>query len=144
MDPRHNQPGGLADLMSNRPLIVGLLFLGTYFAPFLILIGLPLAYVFQRRPEEEWEQSHFQFLIRTFWIALGLLALASIAALGLAFVMDQTKGSYSGESVGAFALVAYALVVGGLALAYSGVRIIVSLMKSAKRTPIPNPTAWLI
>jgi hypothetical protein len=53
MTQGHNGSSWLADLMSNRPFIVGALFLGTYFAPFLILIGFPLALVFQRRPEEE-------------------------------------------------------------------------------------------
>lgn len=145
MDPKHNRSGGLADILSNRPLILGLLFIGTYFAPFLILIGLPLAYVFRSRPEEEWEQSHFQYLIRTVWQALAFVVLAELIVIGIAFVLDAAgiAATWGNDNQ----IVAFAIptvLIGVIALAYSGVRIIVSLMKSASRIPISNPRSWLI
>jgi uncharacterized membrane protein len=130
--------------MSNRPLIVGLLFLGTYFAPFLILIGLPLAYVFRQRPEEDWEQSHFQFLIRTFWLALLFLLMAVAVGFGIALLIEQLDAlSALEDGVNALGWL-YLLAAAGITLAYSGVRVVVSLMKSAIRSPISNPKAWLI
>lgn len=142
MTEGHNNSGGLPDIMSNRPFIVGLLFIGTYVAPFLILIGLPLAYVFKRRSEEAWEESHFQYLIRTFWLAI-LFALAA-ALLGIALAaLIATLNNLSANGVWGFYF-GYLFLVGAAALAFCGVRIIISLMKSAALTPISNPkTLWI-
>ena len=144
MEPGHNRSGGLADIMSNRPLIVGLLFIGTYFAPFLILIGLPLAYVFRNRPEEEWEQSHFQYLIRTFWLAILFLVVAAALGIGVAWIAERVEALPAlKDGVTALGFL-YLLAVAGIALAYSGIRVIVSLMKSAIRAPVANPKSWFI
>lgn len=141
MEPGHNRPGGLADILSNRPLIVGLLFIGTYFAPFLILIGLPLAYVFRNRPEEAWEDSHFVYLIRTFWQTLLFIVVAVAAIAAVAALVELGNVSLGGAE--AFGIL-YLFIVGGIALAYCGVRIIISLMKSALRVPLDRPRTWLI
>ena len=137
MTQGHNGSSWLADLMSNRPFIVGALFLGTYFAPFLILIGFPLALVFQRRPEEEWETSHFTYLVRTVFHAAAIAALGFAIALAIYFGVGEPDDA-------AVVFVALALVFGGGLLAYCGVRVLISLMKSASRIPISNPKTWWI
>jgi len=137
MSEGHNGLSWLADLMSNRPFIVGALFLGTYFAPFLILIGFPLAFVFKARPEEDWEESHFDYLIRTIWIALLIAAMAVLLVLGSYFALgdiDEIPLVYG----------AIAVVGAGLAFALCGVRVLISMMKSASHVPIANPKSWLI
>ncbi|MEM7700882.1 MAG: hypothetical protein AAF251_02990 [Pseudomonadota bacterium] len=137
MSEGHNGSSWLADLMSNRPFIVGALFLGTYFAPFLILIGFPLAFVFRARPEEDWEQSHFDYLIRTVWIALLIAIVAAAMALSLHFAIgdnDETPLVY----------IIIGVLGSGLAFALCGVRVLISMMKSASRIPITNSKSWLI
>ena len=123
--------------MSNRPFIVGALFLGTYFAPFLILIGFPLAFVFKARPEDDWEESHFDYLIRTVFIAALIAATAVILALSFHFTLgdiDEIPLVYG----------AIAVIAAGLVFALCGVRVLISMMKSASHVPIANPKTWLI
>lgn len=137
MSQGHNGSNWLADLMSNRPFIVGALFLGTYFAPFLILIGFPLALVFRKRPEEEWETSHFTYLVRTVYHAAAIAALGILLALAAYFALGD------GDEANVV-MVALALIFGGALLAYCGVRVLISLMKSASRIPMSNPKTWWI
>ena len=52
-----------------RPIIVAILYLANLFTGFSVLIGLILAYVWRNdRDVTEWEETHFTYLIRTFWI----------------------------------------------------------------------------
>lgn len=119
--------------MSNRPFIVGTLFIGTYFVPFLILVGLPLAYIFHRDEQEQWQASHFTFHIHTFWtavlfvIAIFLIAIIGFFAIAATLEVDEEPGVV-------LLLGGGLLVIGGLSiLAYCGVRIVISMMKSASR-----------
>jgi uncharacterized membrane protein len=139
----HNGGNWLTDTLSNRPLIVGALFLGTYFAPFLILIGLALAYVFKRDPEEEWEMSHFQYLIRTFWIVILGTVIALVLAVISVFAIEYFEAAldYDSPFLGALAVLAIVMVP---LLVFSGVRIVISLMNSAAHRPMPNPKTWLL
>lgn len=137
MTEGHNRSSGLTELLSNRPLIVGALFLGTYFAPFLILIGLPLAYVFRRRPDEDWEATHFQYLIRTFWISILVAAVAGLSAIAIYAGLGDSDET-------TFAIAAILVIASGMVLAFSGVRTVISLMNSSSRKPIGNPKTWLI
>ena len=137
MTQGHNGSNWLADLMSNRPFIVGALFLGSYFAPFLVLIGFPLALVFQRRPEEEWEKSHFTYIVRTVYHAALIGALGILLALAAYFALGDSEDTN-------ILMVFLALVIGGALLAYCGVRVLISLMKSASRIPMSNPKTWWI
>lgn len=135
MTEGHNGTNWLSDLMSNRPFIVGLLFLGTYFVPILVLIAVPLTFVFRNRPEEEWEESHFDYLLRTALIAVlitlvfGLVVFTTLLAFG------------DFEDSGLF-VVSIGLVGAGLIFALCGVRILISLMKSASRVPMKKPKTW--
>jgi len=142
MTQGHNGSGWLTEALSNRPFIVGLLFLGTYFVPFLVFIGVVLAYIFKREPEEEWETSHFEFLIRTFWLPIlvsitffaGVMVFAGIASI-LDLYIDSEDAFFA--TIFVFLLILLPLLV------FCGVRIVLSLMKSAASKPIAHPKGWL-
>ena len=76
----------------NRPTIVSLLYLASFLTLLSGLAGLILAYVWRNEPHEAWEQSHFTFLIRTFWLGLGfsvicaMLAIFVVPLLGFVFI----------------------------------------------------------
>jgi uncharacterized membrane protein len=77
----------------NRPTIISLLYLASFLTGLLSgFAGLVLAYVWRGEPHEPWEQSHFTFLIRTFWIGLagslicGVLSLVLIGLLGFVLI----------------------------------------------------------
>jgi uncharacterized membrane protein len=142
MENGHNG-GGLANVLSNRPLVVGALFLGTYFVPFLVFIGVALAYYFKRHEEEEWEPSHFSYLIRTFWIAVGIPFVVVIVAFAATVIASLSGINVDVEDVGV-TTVAVVLTVMVPVLILCGVRIVLSLMKSVSQKPMPNPGSWLV
>lgn len=82
------------------------------------LIGLVVAYAL-RGQAPEWEQSHYQFLIRTFWIGL----LYSVIGMLLTVVL-----------------------IGFLVLLFVAVWMIVRCIKglqlAARQEPIPDPQTW--
>jgi uncharacterized membrane protein len=65
----------------NRPTIVSLLYLASFLTLLSGLAGLVLAYVWRNEPHEAWEQSHFTFLIRTFWLGLGFSVVCAMLAI---------------------------------------------------------------
>jgi hypothetical protein len=68
---------------------------------------------------------------------------AAIAAVGIALALG-IYFSVGGPDDAAVVFVVLALVFGGGLLAYCGVRVLISLMKSASRIPISNPKTWWI
>lgn len=105
----------------NRPTIISLLYLASCVVGFTGLIGLVLGYVWKGEPHEGWEDSHFTYLIRTFWI--GLLGIAVSVILTLVLI-----GIFTGIAVGIWILV----------------RSVMSLLKAQKREPMPDPQTWMI
>jgi uncharacterized membrane protein len=84
--PPEPMPASANQFELNRPTIVSLLYLAGFLTLLSGIAGLVLAYVWRNEPHEAWEQSHFTFLIRTFWIGLGLsviCALLSVIMVGL-------------------------------------------------------------
>jgi uncharacterized membrane protein len=65
----------------NRPTIISLLYLASFLTLLSGLAGLVLAYVWRGEPHEPWEQSHFTFLIRTFWLGLGFSVICAMLAI---------------------------------------------------------------
>ena len=100
----------------NRPTIISLLYLSTPLLGISGLIGLVLAYVWRNEPHEDWEASHYAYLIRTFWIALAACAIGILLALVL---------------VGFLLLLAVPVLV--------IVRCVLSLVNAQKQAPMPNP-----
>jgi uncharacterized membrane protein len=150
MDGNENyrvQPRGSFEF--NRPIVVSLLLLLTYFTGFSALVGVVVAYVW-RKDAEPWEASHHTYLIRSFW--LGLLYLALSGAL-LAFLVTGMVefGREFKEERGALAIIAGAFgMIGGFAGAlgilgtalWFAVRCVLSLVNAMPHQEMPRPRTW--
>jgi uncharacterized membrane protein len=130
MDETHNepqpQPAAAPPVASqgfdlNHPTIISLLYLASCVTGFTAIVGLVLAYVWKGEPHEGWEDSHYQYLIRTFWIGL----LGAVVGFVLLIVV-----------IGIFVLLAVGV--------WTLVRAIMSLLNAQKHQPMPNPETWLI
>lgn len=106
---------------ANKPTIISLLYLASFVTGATALIGIVLAYVWQSDVRGSWEESHIQFLIRTFWIGL-----VGFIISGILFIV----------LIGIPLMIAVA--------AWVGVRSVVSLAKAQRHEPIPNPATLLI
>jgi len=119
--PDASQSGASTSFELNQPTIVSLLYLLSFLTGGLTsIIGVVLAYVWKAEPRAEWEASHYQYLINTFWIALVGFFLGFI----LMFVL-----------IGFLVLPAVAVLV--------VVRSVLSLVNAQKRLPMPNPSTLL-
>ncbi len=100
----------------NRPTIVGLLYLGSYFTGISGIIGIVLAYVWRGETSEPWEATHYTYHIRTFWLSV---VAAFIGVLTL--------------------IVGIGFIILGLIGIWALIRIILSLVNAQKRAAMPNP-----
>lgn len=105
---------------ANRPTIISLLYLGSFITGISGLVGIVLAHVWSGESDDAWTASHYQYLIRTFWIGF----LASIIGVVLSIVL-----------IGIPILMATAVWV--------GVRSVMSLIKAQKQEPMPDPETLL-
>jgi uncharacterized membrane protein len=115
--------GGSATTTSfdlNHPTIISLLYLSSVILGVTALVGVVLAYVWKGEAHAEWETSHYQYLIRTFWIAL----IGTVVGIVLMVV-----------------LIGFLLILAVFALVV--VRCVLSLINAQKRQPMPNPETWL-
>lgn len=107
----------------NQPTVVALMYLVSIVTGLTMLIGLILAYVWKDDDGGNWENSHFRFHIRSFWIGLvfGVVAIVpTVLTLGLA------------------GFILYPLLVIWLA-----VRSLKALLAAQKLEPIFNVETWL-
>ncbi|HOA48444.1 MAG TPA: hypothetical protein PKJ55_03340 [Novosphingobium sp.] len=107
-------PSGGFDM--NRPTIISLLYLSSFILGVTALIGVILAFVWKGEPHEDWEETHYQYLINTFWIGL----VGTIVGIVTMIV-----------------LVGFLVLLATVALCV--VRSVLSLLKAQKREPMPNP-----
>lgn len=124
-DPRPAQQGGPAAPSSagfdfNRPTVVSLLYLSSFILGVTAIVGVVLAYVWKGEAHEEWEESHYQYLINTFWIGL----VGGVVSLILMIV-----------------LIGFLLIVAVMILVV--VRSVLSLVNAQKKIPMPNPGTLL-
>ena len=105
----------------NRPTIISLLYLSSFVLGITGLVGVVLAFVWKGEPQAAWEESHYQYLINTFWLGLA----GTIVGVLLAIV-----------AIGFLILLAVAALV--------VVRSVMSLINAQKREPMPNPGSWLV
>ena len=119
--PRSTPPAATGGFDFNQPTIISLCYLASFITGITGLVGVVLAYVWKGEPKAEWEVSHYQYLIRTFWIGL----IGSIVGFVLLIV-----------AIGILVLLAVAALV--------GVRSVLSLINAQKHAPMPNPDSWLI
>lgn len=105
----------------NRPTIVSLLYLASCITGVTVIIGVVLAYVWKGEPHQPWEETHYTYLIRTFWIGvvgsvLGVLTLL----IGVGF-----------------------LILFGIGI-WALVRTVLSLVNAQKREPMKDPETLFI
>jgi uncharacterized membrane protein len=115
-----SQPSPVQGFDFNHPTIISLLYLASAITGLTGIVGVILAFVWRGEPHEAWEDSHFQYLINTFWIAL----VGTILGIVLSVV-----------------LIGFLILAGVFVLFV--VRSVLSLLKAQKREPMPNPGTWL-
>jgi len=105
----------------NNPTIINLLYLASYLTGGLTgIVGAVLAYIWRSEPKAEWEVSHYEYAVRTFWIFLIGTVVGCILLLAL---------------IGFLILPAITVLV--------IVRCVLSLLNAQKQAPMPNPGTWL-
>lgn len=100
--------------------VVYFLYIAGAFLPILVLVGLVIAYM-NRGKAGGWVDTHYTWQIRTFWIGLLYLAIATILVVLL---------------IGFLLYVAIAVWV--------IVRCIVGLQAAGRSEPVRNPEGWLV
>lgn len=105
----------------NRPTIVGLLYLGSLITGISGIVGLVLAYVWRGEPHQPWEEAHYVYLIRTFWIGL------AASVVGLVTII-----------IGIGVLICLATAIWVL------VRSIASLVRAQRREAMPDPRTLMV
>lgn len=119
-DPLKSQGQPVSGFDLNRPTIIALLYLASFITGITAIIGIVLAHIWQGESGEGWEKSHYQYLIRTFWLAL----VGGVIGVVLMIV-----------------LVGF-LVLGAVSV-WVVIRSVISLTKAQRREPISNPTTLL-
>jgi uncharacterized membrane protein len=114
-------PASAAGFEFNNPTIISLLYLASFVTGITGLVGVVLAFVWRGEPKAEWEVSHYDYLIRTFWIFL----IGTIVGVILTIVL-----------IGIPILIAVSVLV--------VVRCVMSLLAAQKRLPMPNPGSWTV
>ena len=129
---RERNPGPAAaaqsGLVIERPMIVAGLYVATLVLFPAIFVGLILAYLWRGDADAApWEESHYSYLIRTFWIGLAVMAVLFVLLVSLA------------RPVAVVGVMVAAVVM----FVWLCVRSVLSLVAAANRRPIPNPRTWL-
>ncbi len=91
MSEREQRPSWLADTLGNRPFVVSVLYLSCFFLPLMLVVAVPLAFIFRRGPSEEWETSHYRYLTRTFWLAFGCATIVLVLGLTAISMMESKQ-----------------------------------------------------
>ena len=105
----------------NQPTVIALLYLAGFATGISSLIGIVLAHMWAGDNQDEWANSHFAYLIRTFWFGL------------LGFIVS-----------GVLTFVLIGVLLFPMVAVWVGVRSVVCLLKAQKREPMPDPkTLWI-
>lgn len=118
------EPTPTNDFDMNRPTIISLLYVGSFLAGITSIIGVILAYVWNGETHESWQDSHFRYHIRTFWIGF---VWSFVALVGSIFTLG---------------LLAWALFP--LVAVWFAARAIKSLLAAQKHEPVQNVTTWFV
>lgn len=117
------EPAKTNDFDMNRPTIISLLYLGSFLAGITSIIGVILAYIWNGEAHAGWEDSHYRYHIRTFWIGI---VYTILAAIGSAFTLFLLAWAFFGAVAVWFA-----------------VRGVKSLISAQRHEPIANVESWL-
>ena len=104
----------------NRPTIIAICYLLSWFGGITGLIGVVLAFVWKGEGGHGWEQSHYTYLINTFLIGL----IGSVISFFLMFLL-----------IGFLTWPLIAILV--------AVRSVLSLIGAQRQQPMPNPGSLL-
>jgi uncharacterized membrane protein len=145
---RQPQPAPRPGVTMQRPTIVAGLYLANIVLGFSVFVGLVLAYVWRNDPEsQEWERSHFTYLIRTFWIGaavfLAMFGLWFAAIFGIVMDQELQAGQADPPAAGFFLSFFGVILVWLLCAVWFFIRCILSLVRAADYKPMPNPGTWL-
>lgn len=128
----------------SRPMIVSLLYVFNIMVGFSVVVGVVLAYVWRVDEDtEEWEKSHYTYLIRTFWIGLVAFVVTMFMFFASFFTSIPASGSQA-EPPAAFFLTFFGMfIVWMLLAAWFLIRSVMSLARSGNGKPMPKPRTWL-
>ncbi len=119
--PTNTKPPANSGFDLNQPTVIALLYLGGFATGISSLIGIVLAHMWAGDNQEEWANSHFAYLIRTFWFGL------------LGFIVS-----------GVLTFVLIGILLFPIVAVWVGVRSVICLLKAQKREPMPDPkTLWI-
>lgn len=119
-----NEPATTNDFQMNRPTIISLLYAGSFLAGVTAILGVILAYVWNGEAHDSWEDSHYRYHIRTFWMGMAWTAAAIVGSI--------------------FTLFLFAWLFFGLVAVWFVARAVKSLMAAQKNQPINNVETWLV
>ncbi|GAM03766.1 DUF4870 family protein [Novosphingobium sp. MBES04] len=122
MNDSENRPAASnSSFELNNPTVICLLYFASFLTGVTAIIGVVLAFVWRGEAKADWELSHYQYLINTFWIGLvgGILGVVLMIVL-----------------IGFLILPAVSIWV--------IVRTVMSLLKAQKREAMPDPNSWTI
>ncbi len=111
------------DFQMNRPTVIALLYIGSFLAGITTIIGVILCYMWKGEQHEPWEDSHYAYQIRTFWIGILYTILAIIGSAATLFLLAP-------------------LFFGAVAVWFA-VRAVKSLLAAQKNLPITNVYSWI-
>src|SRR3546814_17420428 len=69
-DPKPTPTSASSGFEFNNPTVISLLYLASFVTGVTAIIGVVLAFIWRDDPKGDWEVSHSQYLINTFWIGL--------------------------------------------------------------------------
>lgn len=112
---RYLAPGG------DNVKLIYVLYLGSALIGLTVLVGLVMAYINRGQVRGTWAESHYTYLIRTFWIGvLYALISAVLMIVGIGFLLIV-------------AVVIWAII-----------RCVKGLQWAVGANPIPDPKSWFI
>lgn len=117
--PSQTQSSASFDM--NQPTIIAILYIVSPLFWITGIVGVILAFIWRDQPKGEWEASHYQYLINTFWIA--------IVGFVVSFVLM---------------LVLIGFLLFFVVMAWAIVRSVMSMINAQKQQPMPNPGSLLI
>ncbi len=119
--PQSGQVQSSASFDMNQPTIIAILYIVSPLFWITGIVGVILAFVWRDQPKGEWEASHYQYLINTFWIAM--------VGFVVSFVLMLV-------------LIGFILIF--VVMAWAIVRSVMSLINAQKQQPMPNPGTLLL
>ncbi|MEM7779474.1 MAG: hypothetical protein AAF697_03670 [Pseudomonadota bacterium] len=146
-EDRTARPSRPAGTSFARPLVISVLYLGGFVTGFSPIVGVILAHLWHSDGSApEWEDTHFVYLITTFWVGILIHVLMLVVFFGAfsATVADDSYSRAGGEPPIAFILAILGIVLfWGVAALWFCIRSVISIAKASSAKPITRPRTWL-